>query len=528
MKQTLALRMGTQLSMTPQLQQAIRLMQLSALELNLEVRQAIESNPMLELVEDDADPVDADQVDDIDREGADEIGPEESGGDEDGVAESADEESVDDPLADTMDDWDDLDDGMDTESEPSQDALEDIPTDLPVDVSWGDVYQPAAPADTALGSSGTADDGFEERNGTSESLSSHLLWQLNLTSMSDRDRLAALAIIDSIDDDGMLRASIDDLLDAMDPALAFEAAEMEAVLRRVQSFDPPGVGARDLAECLLRQLEEMPSDIAWRDEALALVRDHFPALANRDFATLARRTKLRQDDLLAVIALIQSLNPRPGASIGDVTTEYVEPDVIVTKRKGRWTVDLNRENTPKVRVNGLYAGFIKPADTSADNQYLKDNLQEARWFLKNLEYRNETLLRVASEIVKRQRGFLERGEEAMQPLILADIATAVDRHESPISRVTTRKYMDTPRGIFELKYFFSSHVNTANGGEVSSTAIRAVIRKLTAEEDPKKPLSDSKIADILRGREIKVARRTVAKYRESLAIPPSNERRRLM
>ena len=520
MKQTLALRMGTQLSMTPQLQQAIRLMQLSALELNLEVRQAIESNPMLELVEDDVDPVDdADPLDDIDQVGADDVGA-----DDDSAGEPADEApDADDSPVDAMDDWDDLD------TEPAaQEALEDIPTDLPVDVSWDDVYQPSAPSDTALGSGGTADDGFEERNGTSESLASHLLWQLNLTSMSDRDRLAALAIIDSIDDDGMLKASIDDLLDAMDPALAFEAAEMEAVLRRVQSFDPPGVGARDLAECLLRQLEEMPSDIAWRDEALGLVRDHFPALANRDFATLARRTKLGQDELLAVIALIQSLNPRPGASIGDVTTEYVEPDVIVSKRKGRWTVDLNRENTPKVRVNGLYAGFIKPADTSADNQYLKDNLQEARWFLKNLEYRNETLLRVASEIVKRQRGFLERGEEAMQPLILADIATAVDRHESTISRVTTRKYMDTPRGIFELKYFFSSHVNTANGGEVSSTAIRAVIRKLTAEEDPRKPLSDSKIADILRGREIKVARRTVAKYRESLAIPPSNERRRLM
>ena len=488
--------------MTPQLQQAIRLMQLSALELNLEVRQAIESNPMLELVEDDADQVDADPPDE--------------------------EPADDDPLVDTAEDWDDLDDGMDTESETPQDAPQDIPADLPVDVSWDDVYQPATPADTALGSAGTADDGFEERNGTSESLASHLLWQLNLTSMSDRDRLAAVAIIDSIDDDGMLRANIDDLLDALDPALAFDAAEMEAVLRRVQRFDPPGVGARDLAECLLRQLEEMPSDVPWRDEALGLVRDHFPVLASRDFATLARRAKLRPDDLVAVIGLIQSLNPRPGATIGDVATEYVEPDVIVTKRKGRWTVDLNRENTPKVRVNGLYAGFIKPADTSADNQYLKDNLQEARWFLKNLEYRNETLLRVAGEIVKRQRGFLEHGEEAMQPLILADIATAVDRHESTISRVTTRKYMDTPRGIFELKYFFSSHVNTANGGEVSSTAIRAVIRKLTSEEDPKKPLSDSKIADILREREIKVARRTVAKYRESLAIPPSNERRRLL
>ena len=509
MKQTLALRMGTQLSMTPQLQQAIRLMQLSAVEINLEIRQAIESNPMLELVEDDADPVGAD----------------------DGAAESDHEERADDdgPLADATEEWDDLDGDLDAESEPPDDAPQDIPTDLPVDVSWDDVYQPATPTDAALGGGGAADDdGFEERNGTSESLASHLLWQLNLTSMSDRDRLAALAIIDSIDDDGMLKASIDDLLDALDPALGFEPEEMEAVLRRVQSFDPPGVGARDLAECLLRQLEQVPFEVAWRDEAIGLVRDHFSTLANRDFATLARRAKLPAEDLVAVIALIQSLNPRPGSTIGDVTTEYVEPDVIVSKRKGRWTVDLNRENTPKVRVNGLYAGFIKPADSSADNQYLKDNLQEARWFLKNLEYRNETLLRVASEIVKRQRGFLEHGEEAMQPLILADIATAVDRHESTISRVTTRKYMDTPRGIFELKYFFSSHVNTANGGEVSSTAIRAVIRKLTAEEDPKKPLSDSKIADILRAREIKVARRTVAKYRESLAIPPSNERRRLM
>ena len=528
MKQTLALRMGTQLSMTPQLQQAIRLMQLSAVELNLEIRQAIESNPMLELVEDDgADRVDGDEM--AAEESVDEVGSE-----DDGAAESPDEEpdyadADDDALGDTAEEWDNLDaEAHEVGSEAPDAAPQDIPDDLPVDVSWDDVYQPATPTDGAVVGRGADDDGFEERNGTGESLASHLLWQLNLTSMSDRDRLAALAIIDSIDDDGMLQASIDDLLDAMDPALAFEADEMEAVLRRVQSFDPPGVGARDLSECLQRQLEQLPSDVAWRDEALGLVRDHFPTLASRDFATLARRAKLGADDLVAVIALIQSLNPRPGATIGDATTEYVEPDVIVSKRRGRWTVDLNRENAPKVRVNGLYAGFIKPADSSADNQFLKDNLQEARWFLKNLEYRNETLLRVAGEIVKRQRGFLEHGEEAMQPLILADIASAVDRHESTISRVTTRKYMDTPRGIFELKYFFSSHVNTAGGGEVSSTAIRAVIRKLTAEEDPKKPLSDSKIADILRDREIKVARRTVAKYRESLAIPPSNERRRLL
>ena len=508
MKQTLALRMGTQLSMTPQLQQAIRLMQLSALEIDLEIRQAIETNPMLELVEDDADETEED----------------------DAAADEDPADAVDEVDADiTDDDWDESEgegDADDAVIDASGEAAE-IPEELPVDVSWDDVYQPATPGDAAIG--GVAeDDGFEERNGTGESLADHLLWQLNLAPLTDRDRMAAIAIIDSIDEDGMLRASIDDLLASLDPVLAFDAAEVEAVLQLVQRFEPAGVGARDLRECLLLQLEQMPGDVDWREEAIALVRHHFTLLANRDFATLGRRTRLDADDLVTVVALIQSLNPRPGATIGDLATEYIEPDVVVTKRKGRWTVDLNADTAPKVRVNGLYAGFIKPADTSADNQYLKENLQEAKWFLKNLEYRNETLLRVAGEIVKRQRGFLEHGEEAMQPLVLADIATAVDRHESTISRVTTRKYMATPRGIFELKYFFSSHVGTANGGEVSSTAIRALIKKMTGEEDPRKPLSDAKIAAILKDRDIKVARRTVAKYRESLAIPPSNERKRLV
>ena len=514
MKQTLSLRMGTQLAMTPQLQQAIRLMQLSALELKLEVRQAIETNPMLELVEaedddEDDERTEVDQVDDEDR-------PESEADDGDGNADSTD-------------DWDGADngDGL-TEPESDENALGEIPEELPVDVSWDDIYQPTTPTDASFGGAATTDDGFEERNTNGESLASHLLWQLNLAPLSERDRLAALAIIDSIDDNGMLTATTDDLLASLDFELAFEADEIEVVLKLIQRFDPVGVGARNLAECLLLQLEQMPENVPWRAQATALLRDHFGLLANRDFATLARRCKLTADELLEVITLIQSLNPRPGATIGDAVIEYIEPDVIVTKKKGRWTVDLNRENAPKVRVNGLYAGFVKPGDSSADNQFLKDNLQEAKWFLKNLEYRNETLLRVAGEIVKRQRGFLEQGEEAMQPLVLADIAEAVERHESTISRVTTRKYMATPRGIFELKYFFSSHVGTANGGEVSSTVIRALIKKLTAAEDPRKPLSDSKITAILKDREIKVARRTVAKYRESLAIPPSNERRRLM
>ena len=307
-----------------------------------------------------------------------------------------------------------------------------------------------------------------------------------------------------------------------------EADEMEAVIKLVQSFDPPGVGARDLRECLLLQLEQLPPATERRTEAIELVRDHFELLASRDFAGLARRTQLTEGELIEVMTLVRSLNPRPGGSIDSGGIEYVEPDILVSKRRGRWTVELNRDSAPRVRINDGYAGMIRRGDTSADNQYLKDNLQDAKWFLKNLEYRNETLLKVASSIVERQVGFLERGEEAMQPLVLADIATAVERHESTVSRVTTRKYMETPRGIFELKYFFSSHVGTVNGGEVSSTAIRALIRKLTAQENPRKPLSDSKIAEVLRERDIKVARRTIAKYRESMSIPPSNERRRLV
>ena len=251
--------------------------------------------------------------------------------------------------------------------------------------------------------------------------------------------------------------------------MEFGEDEMEAVIKLVQTFDPPGVAARDLPECLLLQLGELPPDTPWRAEAIDLVRDHFELLAGRDFATLARRVRLTDGELVETMTLIRSLNPRPGGNIGGGVIEYVEPDVTVAKRSGRWTVELNRGSAPRVRINDDYAGMIRRGDASADNQYLKNNLQDAKWFLKNLEYRNETLLKVAASIVHRQIGFLERGEEAMQPLVLADIATAVDRHESTVSRVTTRKYMETPRGVFELKYFFSSHVGTVNGGEVSST-----------------------------------------------------------
>ncbi len=500
MKQSLSLRLGQQLAMTPQLQQAIRLMQLSALELKAEIQQTIESNPMLDLSEDD---------------------------DTDALAE--DDEPPEITEADNVDDGGDLDTAdLDAElDEPAEgpETMEEIPEDLPVDVSWDDVYQPTTATRV---SAADGDDGFEERNGATDTLQDHLLWQLELTRLSDRDRLAAMTIIGNIDDDGMLSATVEELVEDMDSTLDYGTDEMEAVVKLVQSFEPPGIGARDLAECLRLQLEQLAEDTPWRAEAIRLVRDHFPLLASRDFVALARRARLGEEQLVEVMTLVRSLNPRPGAGIGDRGIEYVEPDVLVTKRNGRWTVELNQDAAPRIRINEGYAGLIRRADPSAENQYLKNNLQDAKWFLKNLDYRNETLLKVAAKIVERQVGFLERGEEAMQPLVLADIATAVDRHESTISRVTTRKYMATPQGVFELKYFFSSHVGTVNGGEVSSTAIRALIRKLTAEENPRKPLSDNRIAALLKERSIQVARRTVAKYRESLGIPPSNERRRLV
>ena len=507
MKQTLALRMGQQLAMTPQLQQAIRLMQLSALELKAEVRQAIEANPMLDLVEE-----------------ADDELPSDTGEEpfDDGTGENVLEE----PLSAEGDA--DSDNGEDpafeTEADQTPGSIEEIPEDLPVDVTWDDVYQPSPTAASAP--SPEENNGFEELNSAEDTLLDHLLWQLNLAPLSERDRAAAHMVIGNVDDDGMLAASTAELVDAMD--IDFGVDEMEAVIKLVQTFDPPGVAARDLRECLLLQLDQLPADTPFRTEAIHLVRDHFALLANRDFVGLSRKVRLDEPELVEVMSLIRSLNPRPGGSIGRTGIEYVEPDVLVTKRNGRWTVGLNRDSAPRVRINHGYARMIRRGESGAANQYLKDNLQDAKWFLKNLEYRNETLLKVAGAIVDRQVGFLERGEEAMQPLVLADIAAVVDRHESTVSRVTTRKYMETPRGIFELKYFFSSHVGTVNGGEVSSTAIRALIRKLTSQENPRKPLSDSKIAEVLKERDIKVARRTVAKYRESLAIPPSNERRQLV
>lgn len=507
MKASLQLKLGQSLTMTPQLQQAIRLLQLSTLDLQQEIQQALESNPMLETAEDD----DNDHAEQTDSDS--------------GEHEAAARD--DEPVAEPSTDWDESENGPDWASE--NDIPDNIPDDLPVDTAWDDIYQ-SAPAPASRGDDENDSD-FETRNSPAETLQDHLEWQLNLTHLSERDRAVAHALLDAVDERGYLTLPVEDihagLMDETDED-PLELDEVEAVLHRLQHFDPPGVFARDLQECLLIQLNQLPPDTPWLRQARLVVTQFLHLLGNRDYAQLLRRSRLKEEQLKQVLALITSLNPRPGDMVDQNEPDYVIPDVIVRKHEGRWRVELNPEIAPRIRVNASYAGLIRRADSSADNTYLRDQLQEAKWFIKSLQSRNETLLKVATRIVEHQQGFLDQGEEAMKPLILSDIAQAVEMHESTISRVTTQKYMHTPRGIFELKYFFSSHVSTAEGGECSSTAIRAMIKKLIAEESAKKPLSDSKIASMLGDQGINVARRTVAKYREAMHIPPSNERKRLV
>ncbi|WP_432210183.1 RNA polymerase factor sigma-54 [Marinobacter alkaliphilus] len=509
MKASLQLKMGQSLTMTPQLQQAIRLLQLSTLDLQQEIQQALESNPMLETSEDD----DQSDIPDTDADTRDEHKDRDSDHDE--------------PATEAASDWDENENGPDWASE--NDIPDNIPDDLPVDTAWDDIYQ-SAPAPASKGDDENESD-FETRNSPAETLQDHLEWQLNLTPMSERDQAIAHALMDAVDERGYLTSPIEEIHSGLqdeteeDP---LELDEVEAVLHRLQHFDPPGVFARDLQECLLIQLNQLPPDTPWLRLARLVVTQFLHLLGNRDYAQLLRRSRLKEDQLREVLALITSLNPRPGDVVDRAEPDYVIPDVIVRKHEGRWRVELNPEIAPRIRVNASYASLIRRADSSADNTYLRDQLQEAKWFIKSLQSRNETLLKVATRIVEHQQGFLDQGEEAMKPLILSDIAQAVEMHESTISRVTTQKYMHTPRGIFELKYFFSSHVSTAEGGECSSTAIRAMIKKLISEETPKKPLSDSKIAAMLGEQGINVARRTVAKYREAMHIPPSNERKRLV
>ncbi len=477
MKQGLQLRLSQQLAMTPQLQQAIRLLQLSTLELQQELQQALESNPLLEQI---------DTHEEID------------------TRETQDSETLD-----------------------TADALEqkEMPEELPLDASWDTIYTAGTPSGT---SGDYIDDELPVYQGeTTQTLQDYLMWQVELTPFSDTDRAIATSIVDAVDETGYPTVPLEDILESIGDE-EIDIDEVEAVLKRIQRFDPVGVAAKDLRDCLLIQLSQFDKTTPWLEEARLIISDHLDLLANHDFRTLMRVTRLKEDVLKEAVNLIQSLDPRPGQSIQTGEPEYVIPDVLVRKHNGHWTVELNSDSIPRLQINQHYASMCNNARNDGDSQFIRSNLQDAKWLIKSLESRNDTLLRVSRCIVEQQQAFFEQGEEYMKPMVLADIAQAVEMHESTISRVTTQKYLHSPRGIFELKYFFSSHVNTEGGGEASSTAIRALVKKLIAAENPAKPLSDSKLTSLLSEQGIMVARRTVAKYRESLSIPPSNQRKQLV
>ncbi|MDQ8937139.1 RNA polymerase factor sigma-54 [Acinetobacter rudis] len=483
MKLSVGLKVSNSLALTPQLQQAIRLLQLSSLELEQEIEIQLETNPLLERVEDERVQV---------------------------SLEEFQQEQVEKELSDTLN-------------------ADHLPDELPVDTHWDDVYshQPT----------GLERPEYEEREDSrteKNTLKNHMLDQINLLNFSQLDRLIAYCIVDALDERGYLESSIDEIVVSVQTLLAqmqsdqeLEEEEVIVVLKHIQRLEPIGIGARHLAECLAIQLQMLPADTAYRTEALRLI-DCYELLIANDLNKLMRQAELTTDQLQAAVALMKRLTPYPGLIFSQQESDYQIPDVVVSKKNQVWHVQLNPDVVPKLRVNDFYANMIRRADSSHDNQYLKNHLLEAKNFIKSVDERHKTLLRVASCIVEHQRQFLEIGAEGMIPLILRDIAEEVGLHESTVSRVTTNKYLLTPRGLFELKYFFSSHVGTSEGGEMSSTAIRAKIKKLIAEENPRKPLSDNSIAALLKEQGIDVARRTVAKYRESLHIASSSDRKILI
>jgi RNA polymerase sigma-54 factor len=493
MKQSLQLRIGQSLKMTPQLQQAIKLLQLSSLELQAEIQQTLDANPLLDQDDNFGEITVLDLDNSREREDATDFGS----GDEAGISDDR--------------------------------AEQQLPDDLAIDASWENIFDNQGGASGASTQQSTdSHDLFENQAGAEDTLKNHLVWQLDCSHLSALDHDIGLAIIDAIDDRGYLTESIAEIHASL--ARQYESLELDevaAVQHLVQRFDPVGVGASSPSECMKIQLGQYDPHTPHLAKAMVLVDKYLEHLASNDVALLKRRLQASESELREIIRLIQTTNPHPGHSISQNHAEYVVPDVYVSKQSGRWRVSINPEHAPRLRVNDQYASLIKRSDSSDQNTYLKDHLQEARWFIKSLQSRNETLLRVASSIVERQHAFLEYGDEAMQPMVLRDIAELLEMHESTVSRVTSHKYMHTPRGIFEFRYFFSSHVATADGGECSATAIRAIIRKLIAGENREKPLSDSKITKLLDDQGINVARRTVAKYREALNIPPSNERKRL-
>ena len=474
LKPSLQLRIGQSLTMTPQLQQAIRLLQLPVMELQAQIQEALESNVMLESADDD----------------------------------TATDAPADNAKAD--------------EERPGAEASEEA--ERTPDEPYEDSWERRETAAESRGSSAEPRTTQEYADLSGETLHDHLQWQLELENFAPREVAIGLVIIDSINDDGYLTESIETIQEILQADDEVSLAEIERVLEKIQRLDPVGIGARSIGECLRLQLQQYDPQEPGRDLAIQIVSDHLDLLAEHQYAALRRRLKVSDEELEQAVALVHTLQPRPGAALNTAPPEYVVPDVFVRKIDNRWVVELNTGLTTNLRVNQTYAQQIA---RSGEHTTLRGQLQEARWLVRSLEIRNETLFRVASCIVNRQQDFLDQGDEAMTPMVLRDVAEELEMHESTISRVTTNKYMHTPRGVIEFRYFFSSNLGTTDGDDMSSVAIRAKIRKLIGAENPGKPLSDNKISKLLSDEGIQVARRTVAKYREAMSIPSSSERKKL-
>jgi RNA polymerase sigma-54 factor len=458
LKPSLQLKLGQSLTMTPQLQQAIRLLQLPVLDLNAEIQEALEENIMLEM----------EDLPDL---------PQTS-------AESTAE----------------------IETLKSEDFWQTRSAERTQDGGWNGEGRPISD--------------FADESG--QTLREHLLWQLEMEHFTPREVIIGEAIIDSINDDGYLTADLGEIYASLDKESAVVESEIERTLTKIQRLDPVGVGARSISECIVLQLSQLEWETPGLQLAISIASDHLDLVAIRDYGELRRSLRTSEDDLHEALALVRGCNPKPGLAVSPPSTEYVIPDVFVRKIDNRWQVEISPTGVPRLSVNQQYAKLLRG---SGEHAVLKSQLQEARWLIRSLEIRNETLLKVATSIVERQTEFLEHGDESMKPMVLRDVAEEIGMHESTISRVTTNKYMHTPRGVFEFKYFFSSHLSSASGEDQSSTSVRAKIRKLIGAENPKKPLSDSKITNLLKEDGISVARRTVAKYREAMNIPSSSDRR---
>jgi RNA polymerase sigma-54 factor len=483
LKASLQLRLGQQLTMTPQLQQAIRLLQLPSLELQAHIRELLESNVMLEAEEDNESTASFEAL------GAGPGDREPEG--EEGPAASASE----------------------SENEPTVEIVDD---------SWNESSTSSSPADTPWnGDDEDRQQDYQDARG--QSLQQHLSWQLELAHLDPQELAIGRALVDAINDDGYLTESPEIIASTLRPEIEATPQDIAHMLEVVQALDPVGVGARSVSECVTLQLRALDPRTPGLATALSIAASHLDQVAQRDLAGVRRDLQVDEEELQQALLLVRGCHPRPGAQISSSASEYVVPDVFVRRTPNGWSVEMNPAALPRVRVNQSYAGMI---GRSASHASMRAQLQEARWLIKSLEIRHDTLLKVARSIVERQAAFLEQGDEHMRPMILRDIAEAIGMHESTISRVTAGKYMHTPRGVFELRYFFSSQVEAADGSGTSSTAIRAKIRKLIREEPPGGPFSDSRIAELLSREGIPVARRTVAKYREAMGIAPSSERRR--